>query len=69
MYCRDRDLVSVCEDVVIRGGIIKLQERLLNEGRSQKRDLVHTDARDFIRMEEIENIWKNSGKFGSICFF
>ena len=36
MYCRDLDFVSVCRMfVVIRGGIIKLQERLLNEGGGQ----------------------------------
>jgi hypothetical protein len=73
MYCRDLDLVSiclsVCKDVVIRGGIIKLQERLLNEGSGQNKILYcacismcsrffkifRTDARD-----------RNSKVFGKI---
>jgi chaperonin cofactor prefoldin len=42
---------------------------LLNEGSGQKQDLVQ-ELQDFTTvMEEIENIWKNSGMYGSICFF
>ena len=41
MYCRDRDLVSVCRDVCRNpGGIIKLQERLLNEGSGQNMKII-----------------------------
>ena len=41
MYCRDRDLVSVCKDVCRNpGGIIKLQERLLNEGSGQNMKII-----------------------------
>ena len=41
MYCRNRDLVSVCKDVCRNpGGIIKLQGRLLKEGSGQKQDIV-----------------------------
>ena len=41
MYCRDRDLVSVCKDICNNpGGIIKLQERLLNEGSGQNMKII-----------------------------
>ena len=45
MYCRDRNLVSVClsvcKDVCHNpGGIIKLQGRLLKEGSGQKEVIV-----------------------------
>ena len=82
MYCRHRDLVSVCLSVckdVCRnpGGIIKLQGRLLKEGSGQKQGIAHASPcasrflqKRFIRMQEIiENIGKNSGKYGSISFF
>ena len=58
--------LSVCKDVFRNpGGIIKLQERLLNEGSGQNMKIIQT----FIRMQEIKNIRKHSGKYGSISFF
>jgi hypothetical protein len=41
---------------------------LLNEGRGQKRDLVHTDAKISYGWKRSKIFGKNSGKFGSIYF-
>ena len=70
MYCRDRDLVSVClsacKDVCRNpGGIIKLQERLLNEGSGQNMKIIQAFKYGCERSKIFGNIQVSMGLFFS----
>ena len=62
--------LSACKDVCRNpGGIIKLRERLLNEGSGQNMKIIQAFKYTDAIMQEINNIRKHSGKYGSIFFF